>query len=655
MQRSVPPDDVLEPQRPSDLEALVDANVDGMLVVDRRGRVLYANPAAVRLLGREAEALVGSDFGLPLTTGEPTEIDLVAGARTRVAELRVAEIRWRGSPAKLAALREITARRKAEEGLRHVNRTLAAVLAAAPVALVEVDLEGRVRSWNRAAEATFGWSADEVVGAPCPLLEDGRRERLGFPGTARDVEGEITRRDGTTVHVAISASPIEEEAGGGVRSVVLAAADVSERHRREEEMAWLATHDPLTSLPNRRAFEDVLLQAAERARREGEVTGALLILDIDRFKSLNDTAGHLAGDHLLVGLARRLEATIGPGELVARFGGDELAVVLETTTAEATREAAERLRGVVASHRIAINGRAFRTTATAGGTVIDGTLGSRQLVAVADRALQAAKDAGRDRAIVRDHAEQAALELAETDRWARRVRRALDSDGFTVEHQPMVDLVTGEAVAHEALVRIRSGVVRHLPGRFLSAADAAGTLWEVDCWMARHAIEELRDPDHLPIWLNLSRSGLGHPALLELLTDAAPSGVTRRLGFEVTESALLSDLMRAEEWLSELRRLGCGLALDDFGVHSSSFAGLRALPIDVVKVDRSFLARLADDPANRSIVRGVADVCHQLGRAVVAEGIEDEVTRTLAQELGADLGQGFLWSGAEIGSGQERA
>ena len=620
------------------LRTLVERNVDGMLVLDPDGTILFANPAASRLLGWDAPALAGTASRLPLGAAADGEIELVDGT-DRIVALRTAEITWDAAPAILATLRDVTARRHSEVALREANRTLEAVISAAPMAIARVDPDGRVLAWNRAAELIFGWSETELIGSRSPIP-------VTQPPPGEDVE--LPRRDGTTVSVSLSVADVTGDSGE-LESIVLVASDTTERRLREAEVEHLAAHDPLTGLLNRRSLEQALDRAVTRIREgservESAAAGALLLIDLDRFKAVNDTVGHLVGDEMLVGAARAIAQAVRPGEIVARFGGDEFAVLLARADGAGARAAANRIRGCIAEFALTIGGERHTTTATIGGAIIDGSLDAAEALAVADVALHAAKDTARDSVLIHEEAAGKALELAQVARRARAVRRALDTGRFVVEHQPLVALSTGEEAACEALIRLPDDGSLELPEDFLPLADSMGLMWEIDRWMTELAVRALEDPAHPPVWVNLWRSSLGHPAILDVVRGAREARIAGRLGFELPEAARQADLVRSAAWVAELRTLGCRFALDDFGAETTTFALLRELPVDLVKIDRQYALRLAEDPIDRQMVRAIVDVCHSLGMTVAVEGVEDEAIREAASGLGVDLGQGFLWS-----------
>ncbi len=621
----------------------MERNADGMLVLDLEGTIRFANPAAAALLGARADELRGVTFGLPLRDSAG-ELDIPAsdGSNT-VVGLRTAEIAWDAEPAVLATLRDVTDRHRAEQALREANRTLQAVISAAPVAILRVDPDGSVLAWNPAAQAMLGWSELEVLGRPCPVTLP-----AVVPSGGEDVY--LTRRDGSRIAVALSVASVTDERGG-LESVVVVASDVTERRQREEEVRSLASHDQLTGLHNRRAFEEALARAAEGIGEAPDASagGAELLVDLDRFKAVNDTAGHLAGDQMLIAVGRAITQVVRPGELVARFGGDEFAVLLTRSDAGGARVAAERIRRRIAAVSLTVAGRRHTTTATVGGAIIDGSLDAAEVLAVADVALHAAKEVSRDSVLIQEEAAGKALELAQTARRAHAVRGALDAGLFVVEHQSLVALGTGRPVAHEALIRLPERDLLSLPGEFLPLADSMGLMGEIDRWMTDLAITALADPDRPPLWINLARTSLGHPAILEAVAAAPRDQIAGRLGFEIPEEARSTDLARAADWVAEIHGLGCRFALDDFGTQSTTFSLLREFPVDLVKIDRRYVRRLAEDPIDQQMVRAIVDVCHSLEMSVAIEGVEDEATRRAAATLGVDFGQGFLWSAAKEG------
>ena len=569
------------------LRTLVERNGDGMLVLDPEGTVLYANPSAAGLLGESADALRGIGFGLPLGPSDAGELDLPAssGRPGRVVSLRTVRISWDGEPAVLATLHDVTDRTAAEQALREAHRTLAAVISAAPVAIIRLDPSGRVSSWNPAAEQMFGWTEAEVLGQVSPVP-------IAGAAVPAPEDQQVCRRDGSTVAVALSVARVRDDTGA-LEAIVGVATDVTERRLREQQVARLASCDQLTGLLNRRSFEEALIRQVNRIQSEEpgtrSVEGALLLIDLDKFKSVNDTAGHLAGDQMLIGVGRAISQVVRPGEVVARFGGDEFAVLVARTGADGARAAAERIRRQIAALELTIGGHRHQTTATVGGAVIDGSLDAAEVLAVADVALHTAKEISRNSVLIQEEAAGKAIELAQTARRAQAVRRALDAGLFVIEHQPLVTLSTGQPSSYEALIRLPERETLNPPQTFLPLADAMGLMWEIDRWMTELAVQALGDPDHAPVWVNLWRSSLGHPAILDVVRAADRGTIAGRLGFELPEQARAHDLVRAEGWIADLRALGAPLR-----------AGRLRHPVDDVLA----VARISDRPGqDRPAVR----------------------------------------------------
>jgi diguanylate cyclase (GGDEF)-like protein/PAS domain S-box-containing protein len=516
------------------------------------------------------------------------------------------------------------------------------LLQAAPVAIVAWDDEGRTRVWNRGAERIFGWLASEVIGNPCPVLADllgeaaeGLRRQWASGVPIEDEEIEVRRADGTVVEVSVSAAKVKSES---VAALVVAI-DVSARRRRARRLHHLATHDPLTDLHNRRAFEHSLERVIERIQRGGP-PGALLIVDVDGLKRVNDRLGHLAGDALLISVANALRAAVRPRDLLARVGGDEFAVALEEVTLAQVAQVAERIRTSTAALRIGAEG-ATRPTASIGGVVIDGTLDSAALTAAADDALYLAKQR---RNHVELHLEPRVVSAdgADEGKAVRCLRRALTLDALTAQYQGVHDLEDGTMHSEEALARIKLGAAHAGAGEFIGVAERTGLVAEVDRRVIRLVLDRLAGPPQQRLSMNLSAASLADPQVLELLRAAAPrEGYEQRLILEARESDLQVRLRSESAWAEAATELGVVIAADDFGTSRSSFTALDSLPIGLAKLDRSVVASLASRSGHRR-VRDLVAACRDRGTPVVAKGVEQPETLEQLRSLGIVLAQGFL-------------
>ncbi|HET8630943.1 MAG TPA: EAL domain-containing protein, partial [Thermomicrobiales bacterium] len=458
----------------------------------------------------------------------------------------------------------------------------------------------------------------------------------------------IVRPDGA-VRVCHQRAEARPGAAGRPARLVGAIQDVTERRALEAQLAHQANHDALTGLPNRALFLDRLAQALRHARRRPGYRFAVLYLDLDRFKTINDSLGHAAGDALLAAMARRLEGCLRAGDTVARLGGDEFAVLLDDLEGGAVAtEVAERL--IAASQQpFVLAGHEVYTAASVG--VVLGPDAYRQTEEVlrdADTAMYRAKAAGKGRHAVfapAMHAHALAILQLEHD-----LRRALAQEEFRLHYQPIVALATGRLRGFEALVRWQHparGLVS--PGAFIPVAEETGLIVPLGWWVLEAACRQARAwqgayPDApLTMSVNLSARQLTQPDLVERVARAlAASGLPgARLRLELTESAIMENAVVAAGVLARLRELGVQLAVDDFGTGYSSLAYLKRFPLDTLKVDKAFVDGLGTDPNDTAIVRAIVSLAHTLGLEVTAEGVETAEQIAQLRALGCGLAQGY--------------
>jgi len=523
-----------------------------------------------------------------------------------------------------------------------------AALEATANAVVITDRDGHVEWVNRAFTDLTGFELAEVRGQTPRVLKSGIQSDFYYEKMWETIlgghvwRGELynRRKDGTVYVEEQTITPVTG-VDGSIRHFVAVKQDVTQRRRTEERIRYLALHDPLTDLGNRRAVEESLERVVARARRG--TPGSLLLLDLDHFKVVNDTLGHAAGDTVLVELARLLGTLRRPGDEIARIGGDEFVLVLEGIPAEAGRMVAERLRRAVHEHRFEVGNRRFDLGVSLGVVPIDGRLNAAELLALADAALYSAKERGRNRVVLVD-ASVTPTPLSEASVWASRVKDALRDRRFVLAYQPILRLETGRTAHYEALIRLRDdggGLVG--PGAFLPAAEQFGLLPQLDTWVVDEVLDVLGKRDDVEIFVNLSGASLGEEGhLLSIEERIRESGIgTGRLAFEVTETTAVRDMIAAREWMRRLRDLGCRFALDDFGIGFSSFSYLQSLPADYVKIDGSFIRDLDTNLANRALVKAIDTVAHTLGKETIAEQVENLGSVAVLRELGVEFGQGF--------------
>ena len=547
--------------------------------------------------------------------------------------------------------------RSVDEALRRGEERLHALLRDTTDVISVIDADGTARWHSPSLERVFGYAPKDLEGASFVDLvhpEDAPNVRATLERLAGEAGGRETlafrvrRHDGACRELeAVATSMLNRPSVAGI---VLTARDVTERRAYEDQLARQAFYDPLTGLPNRVLFTFSIERALAGARRD-KVGVAVMFLDLDRFKAVNDTLGHHAGDQLLSMLAQRLRSSVRPGDTVARLGGDEFTVLLEDITLPDQAEAVARRIVERLDQPFTIDDRDLRVTASIG--IAFGTDADAQpadLLRFADAAMYRAKTEGKARYVVFDRGMQADW-VARTD-LEDDLRRSLDRDELRLHYQPIVDLRSGRMVGAEALVRWQHperGLL--LPPSFLRLAEETGLIVPLGTWVLESACRQARDwqrgrPGDMPfrVGVNLSARELQQPDLVERVTrvlrDTGLDPSAPRL--ETTEAAILEGGTATIATTEALAALGVRLALDDFGTGASSLTTLRRLPARALKLDQSFVAR--PEPADEAVIRAVVDLAHALGMVVIAEGIETAEQLARARAVGCDQGQGFLFS-----------
>ena len=535
------------------------------------------------------------------------------------------------------------------------ERRTRAVVETAAEGIITLDDQGRVESFNAAAETMFGYRAEDLVGENLVVLmpEPYRaahlaglaRRRSGGPhATTLDVELEGLRKDGATFPLSLSVS---EVAAGGRTTFTGILRDNSERRAFEVQLEHQATHDPLTGLPNRMLLLDRLGQALARAARSGKVT-ALLFIDLDRFKVVNDGLGHDAGDRLLAQAARRFRDSVRAFDTVARFGGDEFVVLCDEVDDTATVVALARRVAGALQRPFVLDDTEICVTASTGIALAEGADTPTDLLRKADVAMYRAKASGGDDFAIFDGAMQAWADARLDTESA--LRGAIGRGELRVHYQPIYQLPGGRVSGVEALVRWeRPGLGLVPPAQFIGVAEEIGAIFEIGTWVLEEACDQAirwqRDHDvaDLSMSVNVSTRQLGHAGFVDAVAAAlARTGLDPALlVLEITESVLVDDAVQAEAVLRDLKALGVRLALDDFGTGHSSLVYLLRFPIDVLKVDRSFVHEMAVTGDGSTIVGSVIALAHGLGMTVVAEGVETAEHLEALARLGCDHAQGF--------------
>ena len=547
---------------------------------------------------------------------------------------------------------------KEEEQLRFQARLLDAV----GQSVIATDLEGSILYWNRAAGDLYGYSSEEALGRKLRDLTLSEELLDRAEGVVSDLRagrtwsGEtlLRRKDGTYVPVLGTATPLFDERGN-LAGMIGVSTDISERKALEEELKYRASHDLLTDLPNHHAFVDRLGDALRRTRRRRDSPEVgVLFMDLDGFKSINDSLGHEAGDRLLVAVARRINDRLRSGDVLARFGGDEFAVLLENVEdpSEAIRIAqriAEGLREpfAVSDHQVSVSASIGITLGSAHAN--DDPEG---MLRGADDAMYRAKEQGPGRYEVFDPAMQARAQERLT--LEAELGRAVEQGEFVLHYQPIVSLGDGSMVGFEALLRWQhpeKGLQR--PSAFLPFAEEMNLSVPIDGWVLEEACRQAKlwEADYpsaslMTMEVNLSTRQLKGGGLARTIEEvlARVALKVHTLALDITEGVLIKASEDNVQTLENLKKLGIRLELDDFGTGYSSLSYLKHFPVDGVKIDKSFVAGLGEDTTDEALVRMIIDLCHTLGLEVLAEGIETPEQAASLKDMGCDFGQGYYFA-----------
>ena len=528
--------------------------------------------------------------------------------------------------------------------------------------VITTDANSIVEYINPVAEGLTGWKVDDASGRSideifrgfheetCEPLENPLAVSIRRDRAIKSVRPTLLiRRDGNELYIESTASPIRD-GKGCVTGGVLVFHDVSESRELNRRLSYHASHDILTGLVNRRELENRLERALKSARAR-ETSYALLYLDLDQFKIVNDSCGHSAGDALLGQLGALLKSKIRWRDTLARLGGDEFGVLLESCSLEEAMNTAETLRVAIGDYKFVWEERNFRLGVSIG--VVPITADNEDVAALlsaADSACAAAKEAGRNRIHSFQENDIDLMRRRREMQWAARINNALEDDRFELFRQTILPLQTEETGAHyEILLRMRDengGIIA--PGLFIEAAERYGITPNIDRWVIRSAfrwlVSEADERERLAMCsINLSGQSLGDDKFLPFVIDQFQmSGLdATKICFEITETAAIASYSQANRFINALKELGCMFALDDFGTGLSSFGYLKHFPVDFLKIDGSFVKEILHDPIDREMVRSINEIGHLTGKKTIAEFAENEEIITMLRGMGVDYAQGY--------------
>jgi diguanylate cyclase (GGDEF)-like protein/PAS domain S-box-containing protein len=662
--------------------------VDGVYIASREGDIITVNPALVEMLGfdsaedlkragrttmlyvnpidrervfarLEAEGVV-KNFEYRLRRRDGSEIVVLENSRA-IYDDDGSIVAHEGT------ITDITERKMAETKVFEEKERAQVTLQSIGDGVITTDANGLVDYINPVAQDLTGWDTrsahGESVQTLMTLINENTRATVDNPVSRCLREGRVItlaensvliNKDGNEIPIQDSAAPIRDRLGN-IIGAVMVFHDVSKESRLFRKLSYQASHDTLTGLINRREFENRLVSALDDAHGNPELTHALLYLDLDQFKVVNDTFGHTAGDELLRQIADVVQANIRSTDTVARLGGDEFGILLERCSEDRAMEVAEAIRGAVEAHRF--NWKDAYTSARCSIGVVVVSNESPDVASVmssADVACYSAKDMGRNQIHLYQDSD-AALRHEEM-KWVSRITSAVEEGRLELFFQPIVGIGRDNLAGrghYELLLRMRDedGEIVS-PDQFIPAAERYNLMSTLDRWVIRHALTQLadRNPEageaRYTLAINLSGTSLSEDRFLEFVIDelqqqALPQGA---ICFEITETAAISNLSRVIHFMQALKKLGCKFSLDDFGSGLSSFTYLKNLPVDYLKIDGQFIRHVVEDSVDESMVKAINDVGQAMGIETIAERVESQEVVEKLSELGIRYAQGYYFA-----------
>jgi diguanylate cyclase (GGDEF)-like protein/PAS domain S-box-containing protein len=665
------------------------------IVIIHDEKIMLANESAASLIGLDSAQLIGretADLVKPAyralfrntmakrLAGEDVprrlDIQLISGNENGLwVEAQSTSIEFHGHPAIITVARDVSHRKSLEVSLSRSKRQAQYTLESIAEGVITTDNDGHIDYMNRSAEALIGTNRDDAVGHRIgelfKLVDDADRRPLGDPverSLAMRRRVNMGRRavmisnDGEQEHpVEISASPIRGP-GSSISGTVVVFHDVSEIRGLTRQMSYQATHDPLTGQINRREFERRLDEAMDSAHSE-EAVHMLFYMDLDRFKAVNDSCGHLAGDNMLKEVAGLIKEQVRDSDIVGRLGGDEFGAILIGCPIEKARQIATDICNAVADYRFVWKDKIFNIGISIGLVQITHASGTIQdVMSAADSACYVAKQQGRGQVHVYSARDEAIARERGDIQWLRKLQSALHEDNFELAIQPIIAMGGGveSGPALEVLIRLPDGRGRSGDtAEFLRPAERYQLMPQIDRWVINATLAaisggEIKVPSGRNCAINLSGQTLGDESILGFVVDALDrTGVVpSTICFEVTETAILSNVQHAQRFIEVLHGIGCEFSLDDFGSGLGSFSSLKHLPIDYLKIDGAYTRNLNSDQVNQEMVAAMIKLARTMNFRIVAEQVERQEDFDWLRDSGVDFIQGhFIEAPTPLGSG----
>ena len=670
------------------MSAIFDSMQDTIYQTDVSGCVLWTTPSINLLLGYEAHDIVDNNIknyyvcdsdhdnlkhALDVNYGRQqhfeTRLRHSDGSEIWISENSHYKYNDRGEVIGIeGTIRDITALKQAKEALHQEKERAQVTLGSIGDGVITTDLCGDIEYMNSVAEQSTGWKLEDARGKPIPkvfkVVDEKTLEPPPDPAELCLQQGKSTMLAGNLllIHryrnqrlsVEVNASPIRDS-NSDISGVVLVFHDVTELRGLAKKMSYQATHDSLTGLINRREFETRIKLAIDSVRNE-DVHHALCYLDLDNFKVVNDTSGHIAGDELLKQLTVKLRMELREADTLARLGGDEFGILLEGCPIEKAQHIAETIRQIVEDFRFVWDNTSFRIGVSIGLVPVTSESGTlSDVLSAADSACYVAKDQGRNRIHIYEPNDEAVLMQHGQMQWVQRIQDVLDQNRFRLFFQPIakLSLKPGEhsTIHGEVLIRMLDDSNKIVgPGSFIPAAERYQVMPAIDRWVVSNTFHMLIQNDAhkygrvSSCCINLSGQSLSDERFMDFLVEEIKSsGVSPEiLVFEITETAVIANLCNASKLISTLREMGCRFALDDFGVGLSSFGYLKNLPVDYLKLDGCFVKNMVRDNIDHAMVKAINQIGHTMNIKTIAEFVEDEETLAAVREVGVDYAQGYF-------------
>ena len=649
-------------------KGLFETSPDAAVIADEKGAIQYVNSKFEEQFGYDREEIIGQPVEVLLPEefrehhpgmraayvahpavremgSRPELMALRKDCSVFYAEISLSPMQTKEGLFVTATIRDVTARKQAERELER----LASFPMMSPIPVMEVDMLGNLTYENPVSARLFPDLAKK--GFDHPLLQNIE----GYLADLKNGMRSIVR------DVNVGGAIYEQQLSyiNETKQLRIYSWDVTNLHEMTKQMAYQASHDALTGLLNRREFEQHLERAIQSAVFDDKLH-ALCYIDLDQFKIVNDTCGHIAGDELLRQLTALLRKHVRDSDSLARLGGDEFGLLFIGCPMERAAELADNLRQVISEFVFVWEAQSFKVGASVGLVEINRSSGSlAEVLSAADSACYAAKEMGRNR-LYTYHPNDAVVSRNVSEmNWTHRIRHALGNNDFVLYYQTIESLQDATEQHCEILLRmidVDGSII--LPGAFIPAAERFGLMGEIDKWVVDHSLDIIRngDYDFESYSINLSGQTLGNPSIMNAIVDEiSRSDVNPEfICFEITETAMITNLSSAEKYIKTIRELGCKFALDDFGTGLSSFSYLKNLPVDRLKIDSHFIRDIVEDEINSTMVMSINVVGHAMELLTVAEGVEDKSILDSLKKIGIDYAQGYALSRPEPFAGQQR-